>query len=270
MSAGEIRQSLMEIGLYPRKKLGQTFLADDNIADREIAAAAITRRETVLEIGPGLGVLTTRLCEVARKVIAIETDDRLVFHLNQLLANRAEVIHGDAMEVELPHFDVAVGNLPYSVASQLIFRLSDAGMKRGLFMIQREMAERVVAPPYTAEYSRMAAVLQRSYAVKLLFNVGHSHFYPQPDVDSSVLLFRKRKGVKKWPEYERAAAILFSQRRKMMASILRKALPVDSTLDLKSMPYGSSRIEELTVAKIEKVVSWLLTDAAASRMLRNQ
>ncbi len=260
----------MEIGLYPRRRMGQTFLADDDIADREVAAAGITDRETVLEIGPGLGVLTTRLCDVARRVVAIEADDRLVYHLNELLGERAEVLHGDAMSVKLPRFDVAVGNLPYSVASQLIFRLSDAGMKRGLFMIQREMAERVIAPPYTAEYSRMAAVLQRSYSVELLFNVGHSHFYPQPDVDSSVLFFRRRRGVKKWPEYERAAALLFSQRRKMMASILRKSLPEESRLDLKSMPYGSRRVEELTVKQIEKVVAWMLTDGAAAAMLRNQ
>ncbi len=260
----------MEIGLYPRRRLGQTFLADDDIADREIAAAGITGKETVLEIGPGLGVLTSRLCGVARRVIAIETDDRLVYHLNGLLGDRAEVIHGDAMTVELPHFDMAVGNLPYSVASQLIFRLSDAGMKRGLFMIQREMAERVVAPPFTAEYSRMAAVLQRSFVVDLLFNVGHSHFYPQPEVDSSVLLFRRRKGVRKWPEYERAAAILFSHRRKTMAAVLRKALPEDSGLDPGTMPYGSRRVEELTVKQIEEVVTWLLTDGPAAGMLRNK
>lgn len=260
----------MEIGLYPRRRLGQTFLSDEEIADREISVSGITENDTVLEIGPGLGILTTRLCEIAKKVIAVEVDERLVSHLRELLGNRVEVIHGDGMDVELPEFDMAIGNLPYSVASQLIFRLSDAGMKRGLFMIQREMAERTVAPPYTAEYSRMAAVLQRSYHVELLFNVGHSHFYPQPDVDSSVLLFRKRKGVKKWPEYERAVAILFSQRRKTMASVLRKSLPENHGLDLHSMPFGSRRVEELTVKEIEKVVRWLLTDDGAARMLRNQ
>ncbi|MBX8632462.1 MAG: ribosomal RNA small subunit methyltransferase A [Thermoplasmata archaeon] len=269
MSLRETRQALMELGIYPSRKHGQTFLVDEEIADREVENAKIGRRDSVLEIGPGLGVLTERISGSCRKLTVIESDPRLVLYLREKFGDAVEVIEGDAMEVDLPQFDVAIGNLPYSVASQLIFRLSDAGMKKGLFMIQREMAQRVVARPFTAEYSRMGAVLQRSYSIDMLFDVGHSHFYPQPDVDSSVLFFRARKGVKRWPEYERAVTLLFSQRRKTIASILRKRVGSGS-INFNSMPHGSRRIEELTIDEIEEVVKWMLSAETTAALLQNE
>jgi 16S rRNA (adenine1518-N6/adenine1519-N6)-dimethyltransferase len=258
----------MELGIYPSKRFGQTFLVDDSIAEREVESAGIKPKDSVLEIGPGLGVLTERIAERAGRVTVIENDQRLAFYLRERFGDTVEVIEGDAMSVRLPKFDVAVGNLPYSVSSQLIFRLVNSGMKRGLFMLQKEMAQRVVAPPFTAEYSRMAAVLQRSNRIELLFDVGHTHFYPQPDVDSSVLLFRAIRGVKRWPEYERAAALLFSQRRKTIASILRKTAGGGTGLD--GIPFGTRRIEELSVEQIEELVEWLSANERLDPLLRNE
>ena len=258
----------MELGIYPSKRFGQTFLIDESIAEREIESAQIRPKDTVLEIGPGLGVLTERIVQKARRVVAIENDRRLAIYLREKFGDALEVVEGDAMDAKLPKFDVAIGNLPYSVSSQLIFRLVNSGMKKGLFMIQKEMALRVVAPPFTAEYSRMAAVLQRSNHIELLFDVGHTHFYPQPDVDSSVLRFVAIRGVKKWPEYERAAALLFSQRRKTIASILRKT--VRGGIDLDGMPFGTRRMEELNVKQIEELVKWMSGNERLAPLLRNE
>ncbi len=204
----------MELGIYPSKRFGQTFLIDESIADREIESARIRSKDTVLEIGPGLGVLTERIVQKARRVVAIENDQRLAIYLREKFGDAVEVVEGDAMDAKLPKFDVAIGNLPYSVSSQLIFRLVNSGMKRGLFMIQKEMALRVVAPPFTAEYSRMAAVLQRSNHIELLFDVGHTHFYPQPDVDSSVLRFVAIRGGEEMARIREGCCLTFLPEKK--------------------------------------------------------
>ncbi len=259
MDARTVKEMLANIGVYPDKRLGQTFLVDEDVARREAEAAGVAGKDTVLEIGPGLGILTEELCVLAGRVIAVEKDRRLARYLREnLQADNLQVIEGDILEVDIPSYDVAVGNLPYSVSSPTIFRLSEGGMKRGLFMIQREVAERTVAGPFTAEYSRMSASLQRLYEVSLLFGVGHSHFYPQPDVDSAVIRLSRREGAKLWPEFDYFVGLLFSQRRKTINSILRKSVAGYSGMSERA-PFGEKRVEELSIAQMEELVGWLLS-----------
>lgn len=257
MEFGDIRETLASIGVFPDRRLGQTFLVDEAVAVREADAAGIVDTDTILEIGPGLGMLTYQLCSRAERVIAVEKDRRLARHLRASLdAGNLEVVEGDILEIELPDYDIAAGNLPYSVASQVIFHLTGKGMAKGIFMLQKEVAERAVARPFTSEYSRMSASLQRLNSVDYCFEVGHSHFYPQPDVDSAVILLRRREGAAAWPEFDAVITMLFSQRRKTINATLRKSLSGYAAAGEKA-PFAARRIEELTVAQMEELVTWL-------------
>lgn len=257
MDFSGVKETLAGIGVSPDKRLGQSFLVDEAVADREIGVADIRDSETVLEIGPGLGILTSRLCARAGLVIAVEKDRRLARHLSSSIKEKnLRIVEGDALAVELPEFDLAMGNLPYSVSSPIIFRLVDAGMARAVFMIQKEVAERVVAGPHTAEYSRMSATLQRQYEVAYHFDVGHSHFYPQPEVDSAVIELRRKRGVGAWKVFDEWITLLFSQRRKTINSILRKSVAAYSSVGQRA-PYGDRRIEELEISEMEGLVTWI-------------
>lgn len=257
MDFREVRDTLANIGVFPDKRLGQTFLVDGQVAHREAGIVNASSSDTVLEVGPGLGILTAELCASAGKVVAVEKDRRLARHLSSTLnAGNLEVVAGDILEIDIPGYDIATGNLPYSVSSPIIFRLSEKGMARGVFMIQKEVAERAAARPSTSEYSRMSASLQRRYLVALRFEVGHSHFYPQPDVDSSVIELARREGAVEWPEFDSLVAVLFSHRRKKIGTVLRKAAPGYAKSG-ESAPFADRRVEELAIAQMEDIVSWL-------------
>jgi len=249
MEAKAVKELLSNLGVYPDRKRGQTFLVDEHVAEREAIAANISPEERVLEIGPGLGMLTSFLLKYSRNVVAIESDRRLAKYLREVFSNRLQLLQGDALEMEIPSFDLAVGNLPYSTATPMIFRLSSLRMKRGLFMIQKEVARRIVEPPGTSEYSRISVMLQRLYNTKYLFEVGHSHFYPQPEVDSAVIMMERREGVEESVAFNELVSILFSHRRKTIrAALKQEGLTAD-------VPYAQHRAEELGIKEMEELAS---------------
>lgn len=257
MDVRKVKETLADIGVFPDRKLGQTFLVDEAVAVREAEEAGVSPSDTVLEIGPGLGMLTSELCRRSRRVIAVEKDRRLAQHLKEEVgAANLAVIEGDALEIQLPEYDVAAGNLPYSSSSPILFRLAGDGMRRGLFMIQKEVAARAAAVPFTAEYSRMSASLQRMYTVEYLFEVGHSHFYPVPEVDSAVIRLARKDGAADWPEFDSCITVLFSQRRKTIHSVLRKSSSAYASAGTRA-PFSDRRVEELTIAQMEELVRWL-------------
>jgi len=155
MNPSEIQGTLARLGASPTKSKGQNFLVDGRVADRQIEYAQLSSSDTALEVGPGLGVLTSRLAARAGKVIAIETDSKLAAYLRDELPENVELIEGDALEVPFPPFTKFVSNLPYSISSPIIFKLLEHGFQRGVVMLQKEFAERMVAAPDTDDYSRL-------------------------------------------------------------------------------------------------------------------
>ena len=188
----------------PRKSLGQHFLADSRIADRIVGAARLTAEDTVLEIGPGRGVLTKRLVRAAGKVVAIELDSQLYEELPVRLdfPDNLERVLGDARETDLPSLAgnsagasnyKVVGNLPYYAANPII-RLtleSEPPPALAVFMVQREVAERMAAPPGSMSFLSVAT---QFYAEpKIVCSVPPSAFRPQPKVRSSVVKLETRE-----------------------------------------------------------------------------
>ena len=186
MRPDAVGRELRRLGIRPSRGLGQHFLIDQRVARRQVDRAAISGDETVLEIGPGLGVLTGILASRTKRVIAIERDRRLAAALDRH-GDRVEVLQGDALKIEWPKFDVMVSNLPYQISSPITFKLLGQRFDRAVLMFQREFAVRMVARPGTKDYSRLTVSVANRAGVEVLERVPRSAFHPQPRVDSAIV-----------------------------------------------------------------------------------
>jgi 16S rRNA (adenine1518-N6/adenine1519-N6)-dimethyltransferase len=269
-----IRERLRQLGVQPRKALGQHFLHDPKVVQRIADLADLTRDDLVVEIGPGLGVLTHELAARAGKVIAIELDTRLAEYLRgQFRDSNVHVVHGDALAVDYrcltsgrPY--VVVANLPYSVATALIERLltGEHPPERLIVMVQREVAERLAArPPDAASLS----VIAQLYATpRIAFRVGAGAFVPPPKVESAVVVLERRPHIPlprdERDRFSRLVRAGFAQRRKRLGNALAAGLGVrkeDVEAALRARGIDPSRRAETL-----ELEEWL----AAYRMLRER
>jgi 16S rRNA (adenine1518-N6/adenine1519-N6)-dimethyltransferase len=224
MTLTEVRQLLAELEIRPSKALGQNFLIDGNILAIILREADVRADETVLEIGPGLGVLTKALAALARRVIAVEKDRRLAGHIRSRFPE-VELVAGDAMEVPLPTCDKVVANLPYSISTPILERLVDGEWKprRIVVTLQREVAQRLAAGPRRKEYGALTLFTQLRYHVTIAHVVSGRCFYPSPQVESAVVVLDRRDPrVKLHPgaPFHEIVRLGFGQRRKMIRHLL--------------------------------------------------
>ena len=255
-----LREVIARHRLSARKSLGQNFLLDLNLIDRIARAAGDVERTSIIEIGPGPGGLTRALlARGARTVVAVERDPRCVEALAALAAvypDRLRVIEGDALDIDAASLAPApraiVANLPYNIATPLMFAwLGDIGAFTSLtLMLQREVAQRIIARPGSRHYGRLSIGAQWRCATRRLFDVAPTAFVPAPKVTSSVVRFEPR------PEplapadpstLERVVAAAFGQRRKMLRSSL-KTLGVDTAALLADAGVApTARAEEIDI-----------------------
>lgn len=170
-------------------RLGQHFLSDPSILGRIADAAGLGPEDTVLEIGPGKGSLTVPLAARAGRVVAIEADGRLAAALaGRLAGSTVEIVHGDALRVPWPPASSVCGNIPYRITSPLIERaLTPPRPRTIVFLVQREVADRLAAPPGSRTYGALSAGVQLVATVERLFPVPRGAFRPPPRVDSAVV-----------------------------------------------------------------------------------
>lgn len=180
-------------GLRPDKAFGQNFLIDGNILARVVEAARLTPEDTVLEIGPGLGVLTRELALRAREVVSVELDARLLPVLGETLADLANVrlVHGDGLVFDfatLPEGSLLVANLPYNVGTAVLQRaLLAARFSRLVCLLQKEVAERLTAAPGSEPYGALSLLVAHFARAEIVRDVAPSAFLPAPEVTSSVV-----------------------------------------------------------------------------------
>lgn len=235
-----LREVIARHGLAARKSLGQNFLLDLNLTSRIARAAGPLDDVTVIEIGPGPGGLTRALlAHGARKVIAIERDERCLDALGEIAAHypgRLEVIAGDALATDyaaLAHGATRiVANLPYNIATPLLTGWLSAQpwppyYERMVLMFQLEVAERIVATPGTKAYGRLGILSQWRTQPRILFNISPRAFTPPPKVTSAVVEFipREQPFACRREVLERVTAAAFGQRRKMLRSSLKTLGP---------------------------------------------
>lgn len=208
-----------------RQKLGQHFLIKGSVLERIAAAACPAPAELMIEIGPGRGALTERLLKRAARVVAIEVDPCLVDHLRRKFAAepRLEVVHADVLETDLAQWGPVpiAGNLPYYIASPILEQAARLSMPRAVFLIQKEVAERLVALPGTRAYGFLTVQIALFAAARLLFQVKPSAFHPPPKVDSAVVLLEPRPATPAGTDgFLRFAALCFAHKRKTIRNNL--------------------------------------------------
>jgi len=173
------------------KNLGQNYLIDRNKRDQIIDFGNITKKDIILEIGPGIGTLTCELSSKAKKVIAIEQDPTIFDILEERLENEnitnVELINDDALNVDFPEFNKIISNLPYQISSPITFKFLEYDFDTAILMYQKEFANRMKGKVGTKDYSRLSAMLYFKCEVELLTNVSAESFIPKPKVDSTVI-----------------------------------------------------------------------------------
>jgi 16S rRNA (adenine1518-N6/adenine1519-N6)-dimethyltransferase len=233
---------LRAAGLRARHGLSQNFLADPDVLEAILAEADPRPGRRVLEIGPGLGLLTAGLLDAGASVTAVELDRGLATFLRERFAGLIEsgdlrLIEGDALDQELdrllePPFDV-VANLPYHITSPILHALLGRSPRpeRAVLMVQREVAERIAAPPGKMSY--LSVFVQYHARVRIAFGVPAGAFEPEPAVESAVIVVEPydaddRLDAATEDELWRLVQAAFRERRKMIHNVLARQLPIDA------------------------------------------
>jgi 16S rRNA (adenine1518-N6/adenine1519-N6)-dimethyltransferase len=219
-------------GFSPKKRFGQNFLTDVHASKTIAEAASTPAGGTVLEIGPGLGALTRHLVERAAKVVAVEYDSEIIPLLTEelpepLADGRLTIVEGDALALDWlapikdgPRPHAVAGNLPYLITGRLIERATQLAdeIDRAVFMVQLEVAERLVAGPGTDAYGALSVFVQAAFEVKKVLTVRGGAFFPRPNVDSAVVLLiphRPRRAVET-KAFQTVVKAAFGMRRKTL------------------------------------------------------
>ena len=256
----------------PRKRFGQNFLIDDGIIHAIVHAIHPRPGETVVEIGPGLGALTKPLLEHLPHLHAVELDRDIIARLQKNWpADRLTVHSCDALKFDFSTLgnDLRiVGNLPYNISTPLLFHLMEfaAHIRDMTFMLQKEVVERMVAEPSTADYGRLTIMLQRRFHLEWLLDVPPTAFNPPPKVDSAVVRLIPKKPDEIVPLDEalfaRVVATAFSQRRKTLKNTLGSLLTPD---DFAALNIDSKlRAEALPVSAYEAITRHLSSQGLAA------
>ncbi len=219
------------MSVRPKKRLGQHFLVDQNVIGKIVEAVAAPSTAKVVEIGPGQGALTELLHERYPSLSVVEVDDEAVSHLNERFSN-LDVRHQDVLELDWSGLCKStgdalyvVGNLPYYITSPILFSLLDARdhIRRAVVMMQKEVAERIVAEPGNKAFGILSVQTQLLAKPRLLFPVSRHVFRPKPDVESAVISLDFDASAEldfSVKQMKRVVRTSFGQRRKM----LRKSL----------------------------------------------
>ncbi len=249
----------------PRKRFGQNFLNDNGVIAEIVAAIAPKSNERMVEIGPGLAAMTAPLLDTLKHLHVVEIDRDLIARLKQRFpAVRLTIHEGDALEFDFGSLgdDLrVVGNLPYNISTPLLFHLAEYASRvvDMHFMLQKEVVERMVAEPGSAEYGRLSVMLQYRYAMELLFVVPPTAFTPPPKVDSAIVrmipLPAASLTARDEALFAQVVSAAFGQRRKMLRNTLRDLIGEDALVALDIKP--TARAEELGVAEYVRIANAL-------------
>ena len=236
----DARSQLRNAGLSPKKSFGQNFLIDQNIS-RAIASACVRDEEknaTVVELGAGLGALTLLLAERAKKLTAVERDRDLVPLLRQMMResttdfSHVEIVEGDAQSIDIDALfsgasepRVLCGNLPYQITGRLIGAaiMHAEHFDRAVFMVQREVADRLRAEPSTKDYGALSVFAQAAFEVSVVRTVPPGAFFPPPEVTSAVVLMKSLHPprARETENFRSLVKGAFAQRRKTLRNAWR-------------------------------------------------
>ena len=216
--------------LKPKKYLGQHFLKDSNISKKIVEGLTSKKLSSIIEIGPGMGILTQHLLKSNIKTSFVEIDSNSVDYLNKKFPEiKNSIIHEDFLKINLDRFKIPIGligNFPYNISSQILFKLIENREKINQLvgMFQFEVAKRVCAPPGSKTYGVLSVLVQAFYTAEFLFSLSPNHFTPPPKVDSGIIRLTK-KNINKLDCDEKLffkiVKTSFQQRRKTLRNSLK-------------------------------------------------
>lgn len=252
----------------PRKRFGQNFLHQPQVIQQIIAAIAPREQDFLVEIGPGQGALTQPLLAQAKRLVAIEFDRDLVQYLQdqnwgELTIYQADVLKFDFAQLNQPVLRI-VGNLPYNISTPLLFHVLNyaAQIQDMVFMLQKEVVDRIVASPNCADYGRLSVMLQYYCHAEKLFDVSPEAFNPPPKVDSSIVHLIPHKAppvhINNRLLFEKLVSQAFTQRRKTLRNNLKPLLNAEQIEQAGINP--QLRAETLTLAEFAALANLLPPD----------
>lgn len=274
MNIKEINEILNTNNANIKKHFGQNFLLDQNILSKIVSSANI-QNQNVIEIGPGLGALTEKLLRDAKKVVSYEIDNEMVAILKQRINNdNLTIVNQDFLKADLKtdiqnYFNneevILVANLPYYITTPILLKVLEttSHIKKMVVMMQKEVAQRFVGKPSTKDYNSLSVLIQYLTDVKVVMDVAPSCFYPQPDVDSTVLLIeRKQTCLPVTINYEYFIKFnrnIFAQRRKTIYNNIKNAYSFNKE-QLEEVLYNNNvlpnaRAESLSVEQIVQLAN---------------
>ena len=220
----------------PRKRFGQNFLVDHRIINQIISTISPKNDDSIIEIGPGKGAITFPIIEYLDHLSVIEIDRDLVSMLKSKEQEKLTIYQADALTFDFSQISNklrVIGNLPYNISSPLLFHLLDYRKQiiDMTFMLQKEVVDRIVAPPGSKTYGRLSVMMQAFYEVELMFVVPKESFEPQPKIESAILYLKTREQplVKNSKPLEEIVKLAFSQRRKTLKNCLKSVLNQSQT-----------------------------------------
>jgi 16S rRNA (adenine1518-N6/adenine1519-N6)-dimethyltransferase len=238
-----------------RQKLGQHFLIRESILNRIAVAVCPEPRDLVVEIGPGRGALTRKLLERAARVVAIELDPYLAAHLRQEFqaTPRLEVVEGNVLEIDLAQWSGApiAGNLPYYITSPILERVAPLRPPRAVFLVQKEVADRLVARPGSRDYGYLTVRTAFFAGARKLFEVKPGAFHPPPKVDSAVVLLERHAppaSIADPAAFLRFVGLCFSHKRKTLRNNLADTYGKDV---VDTWPEAAMRAEQLSIGQFQ-------------------
>lgn len=274
MTKEQVKKILEQNDIIVKKQYGQNFLLDDNILKNIVKSAELKKDTNVIEIGPGLGFLTNYLQQATTNVLCYEIDEQMVEHLNELNYN-ISIINDDFLKRNLNKdfkniFDnsnniTLVANLPYYITTPILLKVLEETTRidKMIVMMQTEVAKRLCGKPSTKDYNALSVLIQYFTNPRIIFNVSPKSFFPEPNVESSVVMIEKKEEplleVKNLDFFLKFNRNIFSQRRKTLYNNIQKAYNYDKELIKKIIKennlYESVRSEELDVSQIVKLAN---------------
>jgi 16S rRNA (adenine1518-N6/adenine1519-N6)-dimethyltransferase len=246
-------QILKKYNIRLSRKKGQNYLVNRNVILKILDHAELSSDDTVLEIGPGIGTLTIPMANAARKIIAVEQDQKIAAILNKRLKesgiSNVEVIVEDATKIDFPKFNKVVSNLPYQISSPITFKILKHDFDFAILMYQLEFAGRMVARPGDSNYSRLSLMTNYCADVEMLFNVSREDFHPKPKISSAVIKLKPIKKVKVDECLIKVSRALFQHKKKKTRNALLDSFHEIADLDKKTAKETVAKLDSQLLDK---------------------
>ena len=244
--------------IIPKKKWGQNFLIDENICKKIVESINLDSNTNILEVGPGTGAITKLLAKKVKNITVVEIDSKLCEILKNKVINNIHIINEDILKTDLQSFNhkIIVGNLPYYITTPIIFNFFNSAMpwEEMYFLMQKEVADRILAKPGNKTYGRLTIMSQIFCNVERLFNISAKVFRPIPKVESTFVKFKRSEkySINDYNKFEVNIRNIFNQRRKKLKNCITEDMNLNISGNIKLL---DKRPEQISIQEYIELIN---------------